>query len=1065
MYFDYGGNLILKVKNKRLLSLVLSFAIMFGIAFQDVSVFAGELNTGNTETMSQTGDTAATGGENAENIESNLPIDNSIEGNTNTQEADLSLNSDEENSANTTQSNSGESAKIIQGIDSVRYIVIDEPALSIGMTQVIAIGIEEGVQTENAVLTVLKEGSNEILEFSVSVNIPGALAFNCDYSEFSQGVYRLFALNFNIGDKSYEINLTEGDYRFGVDTEVNNNPDDYLQKQEDMPQGDVVVTDENGNVVNETSIEDAIENANIGGVKKRAANGDLIITLDPGHCSAHGGASANGESEANITLRTAQWLKHELEQYNGVKVYMTRHTAACPFGGSLANCLEQRAVYAANVGSDLFVSLHFNSTGKGNARGAEVWYPNRNARPDLSDIGAAAAQNILNELVALGLKNRGIKVRTASNGSDYYAVIRHCKNRGIAGIIVEHAFMDNVADFTTFINDDNKLHNLAIADAIGIAKTYNLTKGSQIKDYEPVFNAIYYWNNYSDLQKIFAKPAKENDSNAVALLNHFIQYGMRERRQATPGFNVNYYYRRYEDLRAVFRNDWVSYYRHYIQSGYKEGRDAATPIAEVSTPVTALNGVDYSKVYDLKYYLANNPDIQNAFGGDEFATLEHFVNYGMKEGRQAIANFDVRSYYFAHPDLRRVFGNDFRSYYYHYMNYGYKEGRIATGVTRMQGANTVYNGINYAAVYNFNEYLDRYGDLRAIFSLDENGAMAHFINHGMSEGRMGNNSFDIRSYYNQYVDLRNAYATDFRPYFIHYINFGRNEGRITSGVTVRNGNVSTLDGVDYSKVYDYDIYRNNYADLRDVFGTDEWGLLRHFVNFGMSEGRTGDNAFYVNSYYNQYPDLRRVYGSNLKAYYYHYMNYGHKEGRKAPYGAAYVEDTTPVSPSGYAIMGTSATTVAKMVSVLGSRNGAFNSALYQMSLEQFCQNYYNICQMEGIRAEVAFGQMCLETGYLKYGGDVQPHQYNFAGIGATGGGNPGNSFATTDQGMIAHVQHLKLYAGYVYPNGYYYHPLLDPRHFPGIAGKAKDVQSLQGTWAMSTTYANSLMKVINNLIR
>ena len=52
----------------------------------------------------------------------------------------------------------------------------------------------------------------------------------------------------------------------------------------------------------------------------------------------------------------------------------------------------------------------------------------------------------------------------------------------------------------------------------------------------------------------------------------------------------------------------------------------------------------------------------------------------------------------------------------------------------------------------------------------------------------------------------------------------------------------------------------------------------------------------------------------------------------------------------------------------------------------------------------------LETGFLKFGGDVKKEQYNFAGIGATGGSVPGHSFSTIREGIRAQVQHLKAYA-------------------------------------------------------
>ncbi len=79
------------------------------------------------------------------------------------------------------------------------------------------------------------------------------------------------------------------------------------------------------------------------------------------------------------------------------------------------------------------------------------------------------------------------------------------------------------------------------------------------------------------------------------------------------------------------------------------------------------------------------------------------------------------------------------------------------------------------------------------------------------------------------------------------------------------------------------------------------------------------------------------------------------------------------------------------------------------TLRTFCQMYLDECNAEGIKAEVAFVQAMKETNFLRYGGDVDISQYNFAGLGATGG-VPGNSFATVRIGIRAQVQHLKAYA-------------------------------------------------------
>jgi hypothetical protein len=70
-----------------------------------------------------------------------------------------------------------------------------------------------------------------------------------------------------------------------------------------------------------------------------------------------------------------------------------------------------------------------------------------------------------------------------------------------------------------------------------------------------------------------------------------------------------------------------------------------------------------------------------------------------------------------------------------------------------------------------------------------------------------------------------------------------------------------------------------------------------------------------------------------------------------------------------------------------------------------------------VRWDYAFFQMLLETNYLSYKtgsgrwGDVDPRQNNFAGIGTTGGGVPGDSFPDVSSGVLAQMQHLVAYSG------------------------------------------------------
>src|SRR5262245_18318801 len=78
--------------------------------------------------------------------------------------------------------------------------------------------------------------------------------------------------------------------------------------------------------------------------------------------------------------------------------------------------------------------------------------------------------------------------------------------------------------------------------------------------------------------------------------------------------------------------------------------------------------------------------------------------------------------------------------------------------------------------------------------------------------------------------------------------------------------------------------------------------------------------------------------------------------------------------------------------------------------------YMRFGEQMGIRWDYAFYQMVVETGALSHrrgnrAGDVKPEQNNFAGLGATGGGERGDSFKDIESGVRAHIEHILLYAG------------------------------------------------------
>jgi uncharacterized repeat protein (TIGR02543 family) len=195
----------------------------------------------------------------------------------------------------------------------------------------------------------------------------------------------------------------------------------------------------------------------------------------------------------------------------------------------------------------------------------------------------------------------------------------------------------------------------------------------------------------------------------------------------------------------------------------------------------------------------------------------------------------------------------------------------------------------YAAVYDYDYYIEHNPDVAAAYGDDRAGVLAHFVDFGMKEGRPASASFDVVSYYNANADLRAAFGDDLVSYYNHYISNGKDEGRTTTGVDTLQNARTSLNGVDYSAVYDPYYYMDNNADVTAAYSkvtasgvlVSDAGVLAHFVDFGMKEGRLSSPDFDVNTYKANYVDLQNAFGNNTAAYYMHYITNGKAEGRVA----------------------------------------------------------------------------------------------------------------------------------------------------------------------------------------
>jgi N-acetylmuramoyl-L-alanine amidase len=124
-----------------------------------------------------------------------------------------------------------------------------------------------------------------------------------------------------------------------------------------------------------------------------------------------------------------------------------------------------------------------------------------------------------------------------------------------------------------------------------------------------------------------------------------------------------------------------------------------------------------------------------------------------------------------------------------------------------------------------------------------------------------------------------------------------------------------------------------------------------------------------------------------------------------------------------------------------------------------------------IRADVAWAQMCHETGFLQFGGVVPAKANNFCGLGATGAAGVYASFTSEERGVVAHFAHL---AWYVYPDHLdivnsdgikYCSTAYDPRHL-GTGHNYNGNNTLgclNKRWAPSSSYTDKIIQFANEI--
>lgn len=402
----------------------------------------------------------------------------------------------QENDTNTTETVVEDEPEVVEdtteaSLDEVlgdssmmEYFLVDSPVVSSQETENFVLSLNNIEGYSNFKIAIQKEDGTT-LDLESSETVGNLVKFSNVFS--NKGDYQVTSLHYVYNGQPYYLNFSdlEMDVKFGVDQEYVGYDETLPDLTEDTIRSEGVIQVTDVNKAEEEIANGMASEASIMSIDEfsRAATGGMTICLDPGHGGSDSGANAFGQKESALTLKIANYCKEELAKYD-VNVVMTRTTDTRP-SENAAQDLIDRVMMAKNAGASYIISIHLNSAASTSAHGAEVYFPNTSGNASLSSNGQAMAKAIQSQLVALGLYDRGIKIRNYMDGStssnpnssdrDYYGIIRYAKEQNISGLIIEHCFLNNPDEYNKYLSSDAKLQQLGVADAKGIVSALGLS--------------------------------------------------------------------------------------------------------------------------------------------------------------------------------------------------------------------------------------------------------------------------------------------------------------------------------------------------------------------------------------------------------------------------------------------------------------------------------------------------------------------------------------------------------------------------------------------------------------
>ena len=1032
----------------------------------------------------------------------------------------------------------------------MEYFLVDNPVLSNGEAENFVLSLNNAEGYSDFRLTIQKEdGTTFDLESTEQVD--NLVKFSRVFTEEEKGQYSVTTLHYVYNGQSYYLNFSdlEMDVKFGVDQEYDGYDATLPDLTEDSisSEGVIEVTDVNKaeeEIVNGVASQPAIMSVD---EFSRHATGGMTICLDPGHGGNDSGATAFGAKESDLTLKIAQYCKEELSKYD-VNVVMTR-TTDTRLSEEAAMDLKNRVEVAKKAGASYFISIHINSAANSAAKGAEVYYPNTSGNKNLSSNGQALAKAIQSQLTALGLYDRGIKIRNYTDGTtssnpnssdqDYYGVIRYAKQANITGLIVEHCFISNKEEFDKYLGSNAKLQQLGIADARGIVSALGLqAKNASLDTLAAENRNVLADGTYTIQSSVNSRYVLDIANGSTASGANVQLYQSND----TPAqqFKVTHDSQGYVTFTNVKSGKVLDVYNGTAKNGNNVWQFTSNNSRAQKwivrkdgngySIISALNSNYVLNIANGKAYNGNNVELYSYSGSssnrwlfNKSVSKEEKILSIANANRSAIADgtYEIRSaknngfvldvsngstLAGANIQLWQSNGTQAQAFKVSHDSNGFvtftsvKSGKVLD----------VFDGKAkpYQNVWQFNSNNSRAqkwivqqtsSGYKIMSAIDTNYVLDLYNGSVRNGGNIqvftSNDTIAQRWNFAKQTtdrDTCNAIASTNKGLMPDGVYYIKNQNKNFS-LDVQNNSLYAG-----GNVWLYSLNKSNFQKWK--ISHDSQGYVQfENVGSGMYLAVSGSNVVQQkksNDYnqkwiikYDANHNLRIVSATNSNSAV-DISNGSVKNGSNIQIYTANNTDAqkwafeyinTNATGGLMQIMGTSQTTVAQMVRYYNANasgydtfkakyNGKYNGCLAKggaSTINQFAQIFYEEATAEGVRAEVAFTQCMKETGFLKYGGDVLPNQYNFAGIGATGAVH-GASFSNVRMGIRAQIQHLKAY-GSVSPLT---NQCVDPRFNLVKRGSAQYVEWLgikenpNGYgWATSKSYGHDIVNMVNVLLK